>query len=107
LVTTDEIGPETAVRLRCWVNDELVQDGSTTQMIVPVAVLIEQLSAVCTLYPGDLIFTGTPARYLAPGDTVRTRIDGLGEMTHTFTAAQPAAADQINSFAHQPHSRFA
>jgi 2-keto-4-pentenoate hydratase/2-oxohepta-3-ene-1,7-dioic acid hydratase in catechol pathway len=94
LVTVDEIGSETALRLRCWVNDELVQDGRTTQMIVPVAVLIEQLSAVCTLYPGDLIFTGTPsgvgmgrtpARYLAPGDTVRTRIDGLGEMTHTFT----------------------
>lgn len=95
MVTTDEVGPETALRLRCWVNDELVQDGSTAQMIVPVTALVEQLSAVCTLYPGDLIFTGTPAgvgmgrspaRYLAPGDTVRTRIDGLGEMTHTFTA---------------------
>jgi 2,4-diketo-3-deoxy-L-fuconate hydrolase len=115
LVTTDEIGPETALRLRCWVNDELVQDGSTTQMITPVAVLIEQLSAVCTLYPGDLIFTGTPsgvgmgrtpARYLAPGDTVRTRIDGLGEMTHTFTAAQSPAADRINAFAHQSHPAF-
>jgi len=49
---------------------------------------------VCSLYPGDLIFTAplrrrhgaeTPPRYLKPGDTVRTRIDGLGEMTHTFT----------------------
>jgi 2-keto-4-pentenoate hydratase/2-oxohepta-3-ene-1,7-dioic acid hydratase in catechol pathway len=94
LVTLDEIGLDTPLRLRCWVNDELVQDGSTAQMIVPVAALIEQLSAVCSLYPGDLIFTGTPsgvgmgrnpARYLTPGDTVRTRIDGLGEMTHTFT----------------------
>ena len=96
LVTLDEIGIETPLRLRCWVNDELVQDGSTAQMILPVAVLIEQLSAVCSLYPGDLIFTGTPSgvgmgrtpvRYLSPGDTVRTRIDGLGEMSHVFTAA--------------------
>ena len=95
IVTTDEIDPDSSLRLRCWVNNELVQDGNTTQMILPVAVLIEQLSAVCTLYPGDLIFTGTPsgvgmgrspARYLAPGDTVHTRIDGLGEMTHTFAA---------------------
>jgi 2-keto-4-pentenoate hydratase/2-oxohepta-3-ene-1,7-dioic acid hydratase in catechol pathway len=58
-------------------------------MIFPVATLIARLSAVCTLYPGDLIFTGTPsgvgfartpARYLSPGDVVTTRIESLGEM---------------------------
>jgi hypothetical protein len=48
----------------------------------------------------------TPARYLAPGDTVRTRIDGLGEMTHTFAAAQPPAADQINAFTPPTAPRF-
>jgi 2,4-didehydro-3-deoxy-L-rhamnonate hydrolase len=93
LVTLDEITAEESLRLRCWVNDELVQDGTTDQMLVPVPELIERISAVCTLYPGDLIFTGTPAgvgmgrtpvRYLHPGDTVRTRIDGIGEMAHTF-----------------------
>ncbi|MFE5162774.1 fumarylacetoacetate hydrolase family protein [Streptomyces sp. NPDC056697] len=93
LVSLDEIAPDTPLRLRCWVNDELVQDGSTDQMIMPVPVLIERISSVCTLYPGDLLFTGTPAgvgmgrtpaRYLASGDEVRTSIDGIGEMTHVL-----------------------
>lgn len=96
LVTLDEVAAQASLRLRCWVNDELVQDGTTDQMMVPVPELIERISAVCTLYPGDLIFTGTPAgvgmgrtpaRYLHPGDTVRTRIDGVGEMVHTFSHA--------------------
>ncbi|MGI6873293.1 fumarylacetoacetate hydrolase family protein [Amycolatopsis sp. 3B14] len=91
VVTLDEF--TTPLRLRCWVNDELVQDGHTGQMILPVGALIERISAVCTLHPGDLIFTGTPAgvgmgrtppRYLTPGDVVRTRIDGIGEMRHVF-----------------------
>ncbi|CDR02333.1 fumarylacetoacetate hydrolase family protein [Streptomyces iranensis] len=60
---------------------------------MPVPVLIERISSVCTLCPGDLVFTGTPAgvgtgrtpaRYLAPGDQVRTSIDGIGEMTHVL-----------------------
>ncbi|WP_413105608.1 fumarylacetoacetate hydrolase family protein [Streptomyces sp. Inha503] len=93
LVSLDEITPDTPRRLRCWVNDELVQDGSTEQMIMPVPVLIERISSVCTLYPGDLVFTGTPAgvgmgrtpaRYLASGDEIRTSIDGIGEMTHVL-----------------------
>ncbi|BCI55099.1 fumarylacetoacetate hydrolase [Mycolicibacterium litorale] len=97
LVTVDEIEAmqTEALRLRCWINDELVQDGTTDQMLIPVPQLVERISAVCTLHPGDLIFTGTPAgvgmgrtpaRYLQPGDTVRTRIDGIGEMIHTFTS---------------------
>ncbi|WP_236794370.1 fumarylacetoacetate hydrolase family protein [Amycolatopsis sp. GM8] len=98
LVTPDEVDRDAPLRLRCWLNDELVQDGHTGQMILPVDVLIERISAVCTLYPGDLIFTGTPAgvgmgrvpaRYIADGDVVRTRIEGIGEMEHVFIA--PAA----------------
>ncbi|WP_236796027.1 fumarylacetoacetate hydrolase family protein [Amycolatopsis sp. GM8] len=98
LVTPDELDPDSPLRLRCWLNDELVQDGHTGQMILPVPVLIERISAVCTLHPGDLIFTGTPAgvgmgrvpaRYLADGDVVRTQIEGIGEMEHVFFA--PAA----------------
>lgn len=46
---------------RRWINDELVQDCSTDQMMLLVPELIERISAVCTLYPGDLVFTGTPA----------------------------------------------
>ncbi|MEV6233615.1 fumarylacetoacetate hydrolase family protein [Saccharopolyspora shandongensis] len=57
--------------------------------------VLERISAVCTLHPGDLIFTGTPAgvgmgrtppRYLAAGDVVRTSIDGIGEMRHVFVS---------------------
>jgi 2-keto-4-pentenoate hydratase/2-oxohepta-3-ene-1,7-dioic acid hydratase in catechol pathway len=97
VVTLDELPPDTPLRLRCWVNDELVQDGSTDQMTAPVPVLIEHISGVCTLFPGDLIFTGTPAgvgmgrtpaRYLKSGDTVRTCIDGVGEMLHTMISAR-------------------
>jgi 2-keto-4-pentenoate hydratase/2-oxohepta-3-ene-1,7-dioic acid hydratase in catechol pathway len=91
LVTLDEIAGSDPLRLRCWINDDLVQDATTDQMLMPVPTLIERISAVCTLYPGDLIFTGTPAgvgmgrtppRYLTPGDAIRTRIDGVGEMLH-------------------------
>jgi 2,4-didehydro-3-deoxy-L-rhamnonate hydrolase len=94
LVTLDEIAGSDPLRLRCWVNDELVQDATTDQMLMPIPTLVERISSVCTLYPGDLIFTGTPAgvgmgrtppRYLQPGDALRTRIDGVGEMLHAVT----------------------
>ncbi|HWD06113.1 MAG TPA: fumarylacetoacetate hydrolase family protein [Amycolatopsis sp.] len=93
LVTLDEFDGTSPLRLRCWLNDELVHDGHTGQMILRVDVLIDRISAVCTLYPGDLIFTGTPAgvgmgrvpaRYLTDGDMVRTEIEGIGEMEHVF-----------------------
>ena len=69
--------------LRIWV---------TSAMIVPVSELIAQLSAISPLYPGDLIFSGTPSGvgmgrtpelYLKPGDEVVSRIRGIGEMRHT------------------------
>jgi len=75
------------LRLRLWVNGELQQDGSTADMICPVAELISAASQVVTLEPGDVIATGTPegvgaARglYLRPGDVVATAIDGLGRL---------------------------
>jgi 2-keto-4-pentenoate hydratase/2-oxohepta-3-ene-1,7-dioic acid hydratase in catechol pathway len=69
------------------VNGELQQDGSTADMLCPVAELISAASQVVTLEPGDVIATGTPAgvgvargRYLRPGDLVSTAIDGLGRL---------------------------
>ena len=65
-------------------------------MIFGVRELIEQLSAVTPLLPGDLIFTGTPSgvgmgrspqRWLAPGDVLTSYIEGIGEMRHAFVAA--------------------
>lgn len=92
VVTADELdGART--RVRCWVNGELRQDASTPDMIFDIPTLIETCSRGITLYPGDIIATGTPAgvgqgmtppRYLASGDVVRIEIDGLGAIENRF-----------------------
>ena len=92
LVTPDEIGDPHALGLRCWVNGELRQDGSTGEMIGDCYAQVEYLSTVCTLEPGDVIATGTPfgtggsarpPRYLAPGDVVRCEVDRIGAIEAT------------------------
>lgn len=92
LVSADEMdGRET--RVRCWVNGELRQDAPTANMIFDIPTLIETVSRGITLYPGDVIATGTPAgvgmgfkppRYLRDGDTVRIEIDGIGSIENQF-----------------------
>jgi 2-keto-4-pentenoate hydratase/2-oxohepta-3-ene-1,7-dioic acid hydratase in catechol pathway len=86
LVTADEVDASN-LSIRCWVNDELRQDANTGDLIFDISALIETISAGITLYPGDVIATGTPKgvglgfdppRYLRPGDCVRIAIDGLG-----------------------------
>jgi len=87
IVTPDELGDPHALRLRCLVNGELVQDGSTSEMINNCWEQIAYLSTVCTLEPGDVLATGTPKgtggsmkppRFLKSGDRVRCEIDGIG-----------------------------
>jgi 2-keto-4-pentenoate hydratase/2-oxohepta-3-ene-1,7-dioic acid hydratase in catechol pathway len=80
------------LRVRLWVNDELQQDESTSDMICTVAELIAAASEVVTLEPGDVIPTGTPSgvgagqgRFLQPGDVIRTTIDGLGTLHNAVT----------------------
>jgi 2-keto-4-pentenoate hydratase/2-oxohepta-3-ene-1,7-dioic acid hydratase in catechol pathway len=91
LITPDEVPDPNDLRLRCWVNDVLVQDDRTTDMVFNVPSLVERLSAVTTLWPGDLVFTGTPAgvgitaqpaRFLAVGDVLRSEIDGIGAIVN-------------------------
>jgi len=93
LVTRDEIPDPQALHLKTWVNDELVQDGSTRDMTFPVARLIEYLSHYMTLEPGDVIATGTPAgvgafrkppRWLQPGDRVKLEISRIGVLEHSI-----------------------
>ncbi|MBJ6725165.1 fumarylacetoacetate hydrolase family protein [Geomesophilobacter sediminis] len=96
LVSADEFdGADT--RVRCWVNGELRQDARTTDLIFPIPKLIETISAGITLYPGDIIATGTPAgvgigfqppRYLQPGDLVRIEIDGIGVLENPVVLGQ-------------------
>lgn len=92
IVTADELDG-TRTRVRCWVNGELRQDGPTENMIFDIPTLIETCSRGITLYPGDMIATGTPAgvgmgmkppRYLKAGDIVRVEIDGLGSIENKF-----------------------
>ncbi|NIJ41069.1 2-keto-4-pentenoate hydratase/2-oxohepta-3-ene-1,7-dioic acid hydratase in catechol pathway [Parvibaculum indicum] len=94
LVTTDEIADPQALRVRTWVDDELRQDGNTSNMIFSAAFIVSYLSEFMTLYPGDVISTGTPhgvAAGMTPpgwvrdGQTVRVAIDGLGEIANRFT----------------------
>jgi 2-keto-4-pentenoate hydratase/2-oxohepta-3-ene-1,7-dioic acid hydratase in catechol pathway len=86
LVSADECDG-TRTQVRCWVNGEERQNASTTDLIFDIPKLIETLSAGITLYPGDVIATGTPVgvgigftppKYLKPGDVVRVEIDGIG-----------------------------
>jgi 2-keto-4-pentenoate hydratase/2-oxohepta-3-ene-1,7-dioic acid hydratase in catechol pathway len=88
LVTADEVADPQALALKLWVNGELKQDGSSADQIFPVAEVVRYLSQFMTLYPGDVINTGTPAGvalgqpepkpYLRAGDVVELSIEGLG-----------------------------
>jgi 2-keto-4-pentenoate hydratase/2-oxohepta-3-ene-1,7-dioic acid hydratase in catechol pathway len=95
IVTADELDA-TDTRVRCWVNDELRQDARTADLIFDIATLIETCSRGITLYPGDVIATGTPAgvgmgmtpaRWLRHGDVVRIEIDGIGALSNRFVEA--------------------
>ncbi|WP_030209333.1 fumarylacetoacetate hydrolase family protein [Streptomyces sp. NRRL S-87] len=88
LVTADEVGDPQTLGVRLWVNGEKQQDGTTANQIFPVGEVVRYLSRFMTLYPGDVIVTGTPAGvamgrpepkpYLRAGDVVELEIDGLG-----------------------------
>lgn len=96
IVTADEFPDVDAIALGCTLNGQQMQDGSTREMVFTIPELVEQLSAVATLLPGDLIFTGTPAGIgwtrdprvtLQPGDRLTTHADVIGELTTTFVSA--------------------
>lgn len=96
LVTPDAVPDKDDLGLGCSVDGEQMQDGRTRDLIYPVRKLVAALSRNVTLYPGDIIFTGTPAgvgmgrkpqRFLQPGQELHSWIEGLGDMRQTFTAA--------------------
>jgi 2-keto-4-pentenoate hydratase/2-oxohepta-3-ene-1,7-dioic acid hydratase in catechol pathway len=93
-VTKDEIDPKAGLRLRSWRitpdgQEQLMQDGTTADMVRDVPALIEFITAAITLEPGDIIATGTPSGvgvyrdppvFLEPGDRVRCEIEGIGSV---------------------------
>ena len=95
VATRDEIPDPQNLSIRCVLNGEVVQDGTTSKMIFSIAELISFLSTGMTLVPGDVIFTGTPAGvgfvrdpelFMKPGDEVTVEIEGLGSLTNVLEA---------------------
>jgi len=96
LVTPDELANPDDLEIGCTVNGEQVQKARTASMIFSVPQLVAYLSTIVTLYPGDVIFTGTPSgvgagrtpqRYLGAGDELRSWAEGIGELRQRFVSA--------------------
>jgi 2-keto-4-pentenoate hydratase/2-oxohepta-3-ene-1,7-dioic acid hydratase in catechol pathway len=93
LVTPDELPDQDDLTLTCTLNGEVVQYARTSEMIFPVPRLVEFITAVCPVYAGDLVFTGTPAgvgnrrvppRFLGPDDILTGFIEGIGTIRQDF-----------------------
>jgi 2-keto-4-pentenoate hydratase/2-oxohepta-3-ene-1,7-dioic acid hydratase in catechol pathway len=100
VVTAEEIGDPHRLEIRTWVNDELRQHSNTDQLIFTCGTLVEILSTVCTLEPGDIVTTGTPAGIgmamnpsglLQVGDVVRIEIEGIGIIENKVIAEPDTA----------------
>jgi 2-keto-4-pentenoate hydratase/2-oxohepta-3-ene-1,7-dioic acid hydratase in catechol pathway len=95
IVTPDEIPDLAKAHIRAWVNGELRQDAYLAEQLFPVPVLIEWISSIITMVPGDCISTGTPAGcgtfrqppvFLQPGDVVKVAEDTIGEVENRIVA---------------------
>ncbi|MFX3673933.1 MAG: fumarylacetoacetate hydrolase family protein [Paenisporosarcina sp.] len=93
IVTKDELPNPQSLTIVTKVNDEVRQNGHTNDMIFPIDQLIEDISSMVTLEPGDVILTGTPSgvgkgfnppKFLVTGDTVKVSIEGIGTLCNTF-----------------------
>ena len=97
LVTPDEFDDPSDLAISCSLSGETVQSARTSAMIYDVPELLVRLSRVCRLFPGDLIFTGTPSgvgnartpkRFLRPGEELVSELEGVGALTQRFVAAR-------------------
>ncbi|QDU78695.1 Ureidoglycolate lyase [Polystyrenella longa] len=97
LVTSDEVGDPGNLKVQLRLNGETMQDSTTQQLIFGIPELVSYLSQICTLLPGDIIFTGTPpgvgmARkppvFLKPGDVCEVEIEKLGTLRNRFVAEE-------------------
>ncbi len=103
LVTTDEVSDPQKLAMRLEVNEQVRQNGNTKTMIFSSAFIVSYVSRFMTLYPGDLIATGTPPGvgmgmkpspvYLKAGDTMKLTIEGLGTQHQRVYAWDPAVID--------------
>lgn len=95
LVTPDELPNRDDLAISDKLDDEVVQDGRTSQMLFDVPSLVEKLSEILTLHPGDVIFSGTPSgvgftreppKLIQPGQVLETTIEGIGTIRQEFVA---------------------
>lgn len=93
LVTKDEIMNPHELKIQLWLNDELLQDSSTNQMIKDIPQLINFISQDITLYPGDIIATGSPCgvanqhnpvKFLQHGDQIRITVENIGSLNNSM-----------------------
>lgn len=89
IVPAADVGNPHELAMQLWIGEELMQDSNTANMIFDTAEQIEMISSRVTLYPGDLVLTGTPAgvgaarkRFLRPGERLRLTIEKIGELRH-------------------------
>ncbi len=82
LTTSDEVPDPSALEMKLWVNDELRQQANTRDLVLDIPGMITTAAAVMTLYPGDIIATGTPQGVgpVRDGDQIRIHIEQVGEM---------------------------
>ena len=94
-MTADEIEDPHSLSISLTVNGETLQNSNTRELIFKIPELIEFLSSIMTLEPGDIVSTGTPSgvgfsykppKWLKPGDEVVVRVEGLGELKNTCVA---------------------
>jgi 2-keto-4-pentenoate hydratase/2-oxohepta-3-ene-1,7-dioic acid hydratase in catechol pathway len=87
ITTADEVGDPTALAMKLWVNGELKQHANTRDLVLDIPGMVQMAAAVMTLYPGDIIATGTPAGVgpVREGDTIRIVIERVGEMNVKVT----------------------
>jgi 2-keto-4-pentenoate hydratase/2-oxohepta-3-ene-1,7-dioic acid hydratase in catechol pathway len=96
VVTADELADASTLSIKLRLNGETMQDANTSQLIHPIDKLIEFISAVITLEPGDIIATGTPSGvglamdppfFIQAGDVTEVEIEGIGVLRNNFAAA--------------------
>lgn len=93
IVTPDALPDRDDLAISCSLSGHVMQESRTSRMIYDIPELLVRLSAVCELYPGDLIFTGTPSGignardpkvFIRPGDVLTSCIEGIGTITQHF-----------------------
>jgi 2-keto-4-pentenoate hydratase/2-oxohepta-3-ene-1,7-dioic acid hydratase in catechol pathway len=95
IVTADEIADPHALAIGLSIDGEVLQNSNTRELVFKIPELIEYLSSITPLLPGDIISTGTPPgvglgrtpkRWLKPGETVTVSVEGLGSLTNPVVA---------------------